>query len=374
MSSIIRSNTAEIPLDTFYTPRSIASTLINALRVQRPAIIADFTAGVGSLVRAAECVWPDATFVASDVCDLSVRRMRRTHPQWLVSRCDFLSQRSRAASKTLKSVERRVSAALLNPPFSCRGAARHGVTFAGQHLKCSTAVAFLVEALKYLSSDGELAALLPVGVINNERDREIWACIEQQFDWTCGATFPRGAFPGCAATTVVISMRRRKARKMPDLAKISQHQVTSAATGRRSETRQQIKIIRGSVQMHQVDPLSRGPRLVHSTDLRESQVIPSARRGAATRASVCGPAVLLPRVGNLSRGKIALYTDDETLVLSDCVLALKCASEESAKEIRELLIERFELVRDCYTGTGAPFITLGRLRKLVNELGIHTGT
>jgi hypothetical protein len=69
--------------------------------------------------------------------------------------------------------------------------------------------------------------------------------------------------------------------------------------------------------------------------------------------------------------KIATYLGDEPLAMSDCVIALECGSTDEAQRIQQRLTENFAVVERQYQGTGAPFITLGRLTALLETLHIR---
>ena len=65
-------------LDTHYTPSAVAKALVRAMRDLRPALVADLAAGNGDLLLEAERVWPNATFVATDIDRRAVRPLGPT--------------------------------------------------------------------------------------------------------------------------------------------------------------------------------------------------------------------------------------------------------------------------------------------------------
>ena len=132
-----------------------------------------------------------------------------------------------------------------------------------------------------------------------------------------------------------------------------------------------VRIVRGTMPMFRVLSDSSGPRLVHSTDLRGARVFVDGRRGTIHCPVARAPAVMLPRVGRISEEKVAVYAGPDPLALSDCVLALECSSTQAAEMVRETLTDNFVALRNLYVGTGAPFITLARLKSLLAELGIR---
>ena len=82
-------------IDQFYTPPELASVLVRCLpKSFRPKLVADFAAGKGSLLSAAQEMWPRAQKVANDISPATVRWLKTSHPSWTVANADFLSGRS----------------------------------------------------------------------------------------------------------------------------------------------------------------------------------------------------------------------------------------------------------------------------------------
>ena len=78
-------------MDIHYTPSALATSLVQATSEVRPKLVADLAAGNGNLLLAAEQVWPNARFVATDIDPRAVRRLGRLRPSWTVGRCDLRS-------------------------------------------------------------------------------------------------------------------------------------------------------------------------------------------------------------------------------------------------------------------------------------------
>jgi predicted RNA methylase len=126
-------------IDRFYTPDWLAGRM--AARAQSPSIqsVADFAVGDGSLLRVADDKWPSAIKIGADIDPASIARLRRTRPGWLVSQCDFLSERSRNMAWSLRGWMGKVDLVMFNPPFSCRGAQRLAVAIDDRVVRCSRA-------------------------------------------------------------------------------------------------------------------------------------------------------------------------------------------------------------------------------------------
>ena len=108
---------------------------------------------------------------------------------------------------------------------------------------------------------------------------------------------------------------------------------------------------------------------VHSTHLQNFAVSSYDEvRGRIGRCAV-GPMVLLPRVGQPKRSKVAKYLDSGAFTLSDCVIALMCPSSESAALLWKDLQANWSLLEQEYVGSGARYITNQRLSGLLLRLG-----
>jgi hypothetical protein len=97
----------------------------------------------------------------------------------------------------------------------------------------------------------------------------------------------------------------------------------------------------------------------------------NGRRGFGKHRCVTGPAILIPRVGQITEAKIALLDAPRRIMITDCVIALQSNSLACARAVQDRLVENFATFRAHYVGTGAPFITLGRLKTALESVGIN---
>ena len=348
-------------IDAHYTPAKLAELLVRSVRGCKPAVVADLAAGDGRLLAEAQKRWPGATLVATDVDELAVRRMSRRTPGWLVGRCDLRCSRSRGASEILRGVRGKVSLLLLNPPFSCRGGTRLPARLEGTTLHASAALSFLLLASSYLRKNGSIAAVLPAGSLGSRKDTDAWSYLESRFEIRVVATVPKGAFSDSAAcvSLVVLTPRLESSRSTsPPPSSLVSRRLLKA------------HLVRGCFPMHRHGDTTRGRVLVHSTDLRAGVVHLNGRRAAGNFRTVRGAAVLVPRVGSVTRDKIALLVNDGPVVLSDCVIGLQTESLAEAKSIQGRLRNAFPKLRAAYAGTGAPYVTIERLCRALGELHI----
>jgi hypothetical protein len=187
-----------------------------------------------------------------------------------------------------------------------------------------------------------------------QRDRAAWNLIEQICDVHVEARNPRGAFPGAFPSTSIVSMRKRLARRRDGP---GPEDYRAAREGH---------LVRGWQQMHSagaLDELYEALPLVHTSQLKQGKVdLASARRvGAATFFQ--GPAVLLPRVGQITPGKVCVHASKRRVVLSDCVIAVPVRSAEDCEVLRERIVANWDRLTRCYSGTGAPYATVASLER-----------
>jgi predicted RNA methylase len=346
--------------DQFFTPAEIANRLIASFRSGNESCIADFAAGEGELLRAAQTRWPDSRILATDIDPTIVRRLRANEPSWNVGRCDFLKARSRKASQLLQGAVGRISLALLNPPFSCRGNQRYAAVLDGSEVLCSLAMAFLVNAVPYVCNTGRIGAILPASCICNEKDAAAWNVLKTRFSVRVVKSFGLRTFAGCAARTSIVVLNRSCKGTMPE--RSPRHNRGKTIT---------VRIVRGAVPMHAAVNGMAGSEwpLVHTTDLLDSRVTTVKTYVRELHRYVVGPAVLLPRVGEPKREKCVLYLRNRRLVLSDCVFAVTCRARNDAEALHARLVNSWKIVSEAYAGTCARYMTINRLRDLLGEIG-----
>lgn len=350
-------------MDVHYTPSTVAKALVRVMRDLQPALIADLAAGNGDLLIEAERMWPTASFIATDIDRCAVRRLARRRPSWSVGRCDLRSPRSRASCRALTNNRQSAGLMLLNPPFSCRGGTSFRVQTADGPLRASTAMSFLLLSTPYVADDGHIATVLPLGCMHNVKDVQAWKYLKSRYKVRILENYSIGTFPNSSASTVLVHLSPRCPGE------------TFGPSGRPTTTNPKcglrVGIIRGSCPIHRPNPNERKLILVHYTDIRNGLVELNGRRGFGSFRCVDGPAVLIPRVGRITAGKIALLYAGHSVMLSDCVIALTSDSPENACTLRKKLVENLNQLRSYYLGTGAPFITIARLKVALEAMGVH---
>jgi hypothetical protein len=358
------------PVDCIYSPPELAARMISkAEDGTSPAIIADFAAGDGQLLKTAREKWPESTIVATDINKSSVALMRRTEPDWQVGSCNFLSPTSRDRSRILPEIKGKVSLVLLNPPFSCRGNARVIVNFNGDEIRCGLALAFVLISITYLSADGQLIAVLPAGCIQSQKDAAAWEAVRKICHVKVVGKNGHKTFSGWSPKTVIV-----KLKMLPAGNTVRRRSSTFRNNGNSVRRRKiAVSIFRGKLSMHEVNgnKAKQTVPLIHSTELEKDGVNLLRRQVDAMLKSVRGPAVLVQRVGRPEVSKILPYLNERPIVLSDCVIALKCVTANEARVVKTAMVKNWEAIEVRYGGTCARYITVDSLRELLNGFGFE---
>ena len=352
-------------MDPFSTPEHVAMDLFRmASRKRGNVVVADFAAGEGDLLWTAGEHWPDSRIVAVDIDEVTVQGLRRKYPEWSIGVADFLDSQSRARSRELQSVKGKVDLLLLNPPFSCRGGTKMSLDIAGERVDCSRAMAFVLIGKEYLRDDGEIRAILPAGAVYSQKDAAARAYLNRHADVSFGTQYDRNTFVGCYPQTVLLRAKCGRSTHQQQKQKLN-GSVRPHLLG-------PVRIVRGSIQMHSVcksNGLDSVP-LLHTTQLTNgfvSKELPRIRRG---RSEITGPAVLMPRVGRPSLDKLVFLSGNTRIALSDCILGLTCDSHDDVLRVYERVKRGWSSVSASFGGTGAPYLTLGKLAYALGHMGI----
>jgi predicted RNA methylase len=283
-----------LSIDAFYTPAYLATKMVRLIE-QEPGVVADFACGDGGLLRAAAKRWGTAHIFGSDISGSAVTEVGELRVATQVSRCNFLSSRSRAQCKALRDIKDKVDVVLLNPPFTCRGGTRHDIGMDGTHLTCSTAMAFLLTASAYLSPSGEVVAILPAGSFNSEKDRAAWDALRDHFNIRVVSEHDNRTFDSCDSNTQIIHLKRKmKGGRTPSTIRSKTPKPNARGVGKTEVT-----LYRGKVQMHAI-PRGR-TALAHSTDLRDHKLILNGHKTSSSSLSIKGAFIALPRVATQSK-------------------------------------------------------------------------
>ncbi|MEQ9007001.1 MAG: N-6 DNA methylase, partial [Ekhidna sp.] len=323
--------------DQYFTPTDLANALASSATVRRVKIIADFAAGHGNLLTALKKRWPNAHMLATDIDPRCVRELSQNYPSWDCFCCDFLDSNSIASNWELQRVYNKCDLIVLNPPFSGRGGAFVSIQNSQGVIKCSRAMAFVISAIQFLRKGGEICAILPVSCLTSVKDKEA-----REFCYnTCEVNeidrFNRKAFPGCNATTALIKLRKKRVKESSKIRSSFNHSLAP------NSPNISVKIKRGCVPVFRAENGYSGGifPFVHSTDLRNFSVSEIERNVHIEKRIVCGPAVLIARVGSPSSKKCAIHYGSEPIVLSDCVIAIECRTKKDAGIVQKRIHENW---------------------------------
>jgi hypothetical protein len=177
------------------------------------------------------------------------------------------------------------------------------------------------------------------------------------------------SFNGCVAKTLIVHVKNKAANQLTGV-------INGTAVEPSPRMGQRIvrtAIFRGKVQVHQAKLFKsrKGFPFVHSTELRAEGIDLRGKRIRSAHHLLRGPAVLLPRVGKPTAWKVAVYDGRTRIVLSDCVLALKCDDLHDAMRIRETLQDKWDVVARAYSATCAPYVTVSALADVLRHLGVQ---
>lgn len=352
--------------DQYFTPNELAKTAIEAVRIRKVEVVADFAAGHGDLLAAARARWPMSSTIGCDVDPVCVRVMKSSKEVSYAVKCDFLSSASRERSATLRAHKGVVDLAVLNPPFSGIGAASLRVWTGDRFVTCSKAMAFAYTSLAYLRPGGELVAVLPASCLTSVKDKVIRELCSTISSEEVVRKFSSRAFIGCVASTIVVRYRRGIANASVSDAIPSSHIGEEESVIR-------VRLVRGCTPVFRAENGLAGSRFpfIHSTDIAGREVLVYTRGVKSTSRVVVGPVVLLTRVGSPASRKCAIYNCEQPIAISDCVIALQCNSLRGAERVRKRILSRWPILSDQYGGTCAPYITIEKLSLFLKSVGVY---
>lgn len=349
-------------IDSIFTPKGVATRLISYFSNPKEGItVADFAAGAGDLLVAAEKVLNNPIIIATDINRTLISEIRLKNTNWITGKCDFLNAQSRNKCFALRDKRNAVSLILLNPPFSCRGGKVYNINVNGFKTKSSKGLAFLLTSLNYLADDGEVIAIMPAGSIYSEKDSAAWKFIKKNYYVEILERNESCVFKGKNASTFILRILKRHCpnNEQPDSPMIFSAKYFA-------------RIKRGSIQMNNVvyDLSEDSVPLIHTTCIKGCELHLNGRV-VTNRSLIYGPAILLPRICNPVTKKLALGYFDK-VAISDCIIAIQCDKYAQLKRIFKILNNNWKNISECYYGTGAKYITINRLRNMLTSLGISS--
>jgi tRNA1(Val) A37 N6-methylase TrmN6 len=341
-------------LDRVYTPQTLSALVAKSIQLKNPARLADFAMGDGALLRAVRKRFKHAELVGNDIdpAAIEVATTMGLPGTFIVS--DFLLD---APSPDLAPYLGRIDVVLLNPPFTCRGNRRLRVATAGGEITCSQAMAFVLNSLAYLSSGGELLAVLPTSCLKSEKDAAARHLLREAGRLEILSTH-RNAFQGQAVGTNIVRLRRGSATKVAKLRKDPKNWISAVSMRGTLPTR--AALVGG-----EADPL-----YIHSTHLRDGGIFESETTAVRSKREIIGPVLLIPRVGRPSRNKLAIANLSTSAVPSDCVIALQTLPPGLEEKLRNVVLNDWDVFAAIYSASCAPYVTMSALAGFFAERGV----
>lgn len=339
-------------MDQIFTPPTLAQTLLSHARLERPALIADFAVGDGALLKAAAQRWPTAQLLGTDIDPNALKLTRRNIRDALTSKCDFLDPEARRKNARLREIRGKAGLVLLNPPFNAREKKTFRAVFGEGEVSCSRALAFVLNALPYLTANGELLAILPANCLSSERDRNAMNMLAEQYVVKQLGSPRRQAFQGHSVAVVLVRLSRRKrARKRND-----------ARPSARIREPYQVLVSRGSTAVHSALESATGMPYVHTTHLRDGRLITPLPSVAFTRDTrTFRNAVVLSRVGKPDARKVCILRRKQPFQASDCVIVLQTVPSGFELALQKAILKKWDSLSARYGGSCAPYLTLQTL-------------
>jgi predicted RNA methylase len=350
-------------LDRYYTPLSVARDLVAIVGDGEVGTVVDTACGGGSLLRAAAERWPEAQLRGVDIDGRAVRTLTAEQPTWDVVKGSVYPMvvipEGWVAGCTHDVV-------VANPPFTMEQRRYVEVSLAGVRFRCSLAMAHLLSSIDVLKPRHGIAALLPESALYSELDQHARHWVARRYKIKVHAEVGNSTFKGARARCVLVSCRSGGAMT---LAKgESNHAVTPRT--------EHVSLVRGSLPVFRASPVAEGIPFLHSTDLADLPAALTNVIGVAAAASghVRGAAVLLPRVGSPRRPNVVAMYLRRAVQLSDCVVALSVRDMDTAKALQATIFAEWESFDGLFRGTGARFVTIGRLRSWLGQLGFKVAS
>jgi methylase of polypeptide subunit release factors len=338
--------------DSHYTPTELADRLVSLVKKENVCTIADFCVGEGELLRAAKKKWTNTKCFGNDISGKTIQLLKKKYPDWVLEKCDFLNQKEKDEKFIFKS---KFDIILLNPPFTCKGSTLHTIKFDGMAFHASTAMVFLVEAIKYLQKDGILYAILPQSLAYSSKDGKIRAYLREKYYFKILEELNNQSFEKCTPNIVLASVNDIQSIELNNAFK----QIDTGI--------KHLQIQRGGIGMHNIQTCKgHSVSLIHSTNMRDNKIVGLEYKVKNTISYITGPALLIHRVGQPNIKKICIISSKETYALSDCVIGIKAGTIKDCLCIKKIITDNWNDFSNLYKGTGAKYITIERLKYFLN--------
>lgn len=356
-------------LDAFYTPPWAAEALASALPDSLAGGVLDPAVGGGALLAAVERRFGDeVSLLGLDVSSDAVRTLREMHPAWSVSTADLLRVPSRAASQAWRAAREDLGAVVMNPPFSYRGNGGASIEYGKFRGRVAPSMHFLTEVVRSLDPSEGFYAILPDGALDAERHEGLWEQLRTEYTIDRMARLRSSSFEGARVSTSIVRLYRSLA---PVVSPTIPMAIAPAQLPPRSSAACRcLDVVRGRVPLHALPSLSLegvSAPFVHTTDLKATVL----SRSAPDRLADVAPLLLISRVGRWRRPRLI---EVGRVVLSDCLFGLRPRAQAGLVDLVDSLPALELEFQAQLRGTGAPYLTLTDVSRVLGGAGWHAQT
>ena len=348
--------------DSYYTPSTLADKMTSFISAERIKTAIDFCVGDGNLLKSLARRFSNVDLYGIDISDDALYKLGRECPDWQLCQCDFRDDEGLQLVPFLK--DKAFDLIVLNPPFTCKGSLTERIIFEGHEFKVSTAMLFLLRALRYLDQQGGLYAIVPISCVYSEKDHNAWEFLKANYN-ACILDEPERVYfsknkvgktelsVNCSPNIAIIYAGHYAVKGQDASAPVDFSSLPVTA------------VIRGCVRMQNLaySKESKAVKLIHTTNMQNGALVNLKRIMNGTAQRIRGYGVVIPRVCNPSPTKIVLLCGDDTYVLSDCVIVLCTANERDAMIVRQYILNNWAEFASIYKGTGAQYTTLSRVKE-----------
>src|SRR6185312_10646161 len=239
-------------LDRYYTPDHVADRLLTYVDSETLDHCVDSACGDGSLLRAAKRAFKTVTCGGIDKDGAAIRRLRKAHPEWLLSVADVLSP---AIGRAVGLFDYRAPCDLLalNPPFSLRQEKSVSVSFRGEVLRSSVAMAHILRSAELFCPSMGAIAIVPESLLFSDTDDLARRRLAKYYRVSVVAELRNTTFRGARANAAVVRLTPEASRR-----------VRARRNGRAMSG---VRLVRGGLPVFESTADGRGLPYVHTTDV-----------------------------------------------------------------------------------------------------------
>jgi hypothetical protein len=340
-------------LDRYYTPQDVARRALERIELhQNPASCVDSTCGSGRLLDAATDLFGNVRCIGIDRDKAAIRALRQRRPKWLLATGDLLSTHSYVRSFS-RIIPKSTDLLIMNPPFSQGGRKHVDIVYQGAEITGSVAMAYILRSFELFDPRYGAVLIVPESLLFSDTDAAARSLLAAKYTLRKLGDLRSCTFQGARAHACIVQAEPSSlAKKIEPARAVSKHEVS-------------VSLSRGCLPVHASKSRTKSVPFLHSTDIKNvasgtrlKKLPLTSSKGART---VQGWAVLVPRVGVPDSTCIHAVHLSMPVRLSDCVIAIVCATRDTARFVERQIRRYGRSFRDLYKGTGARYVTMSRL-------------